>query len=266
MPDRYSYPNSLVLINKLGITDYDRWKAVETAAIHQRMVELTEHPIPGRFELAHLQAIHRHLTADLYVWGGDIRDTDTHPGGTGIAHCRPPFIVPEAERVFGELAAREHLRDLDADAFSDGLAWVWGETTAIHPFRDVNTRSQHIMFNQLASDAGWGIDWSQIPGDVFAHARTLAIVEDHTGIDALIRPNCPASSCWQDFFSFEGGGGGVGQAHVHLYRPVPGDRLVRAFGVVLGPVVLGALDQRQRVGDLVEEQPLVLQCPEPAFA
>lgn len=60
---------------------------------------------------------------------------------------------------------------------------------AIHPFRDVNTRSQHIMFNQLARDAGWAIDWSQIPGDVFAHARTLAIVEDHTGIDALIRPN-----------------------------------------------------------------------------
>lgn len=129
MLDRYSYPNSLVLINKLGITDYDRWKAVETAAIHQRMVELTEHPIPGRFNLAHLQAIHQHLTADLYVWGGDIRDTDTHPGGTGIAHCRPPFIVPEAERVFGELAARDHLRGLDADAFSDGLAWVWGETT-----------------------------------------------------------------------------------------------------------------------------------------
>lgn len=60
---------------------------------------------------------------------------------------------------------------------------------AIHPFRDVNTRSQHIMFNQLARDVGWVIDWSQIPGDVFAHARALAIVEDHSGIDALIRPN-----------------------------------------------------------------------------
>ncbi len=189
MPDRYSYPNSRVLINKLGITDYDRWKAVETAAIHQRMVELTEHPIPGCFDLAHLQAIHRHLTQDLYVWGGDLRDTDTHPGGTGIAHCRPPFIAPEAERVFGALAEREYLHGLEGDAFSDGLAWVWGETTAIHPFRDVNTRSQHVMFNQLARDAGWGIDWAQIPGDVFAHARTLAIVEDHSGLDALIRPN-----------------------------------------------------------------------------
>ncbi|MGO2932259.1 hypothetical protein [Microbacterium sp.] len=60
---------------------------------------------------------------------------------------------------------------------------------AIHPFRDVNTRSQHILFNQLARDAGWVIDWSQIPGDVFAHAHTLAIVEDHTGVEALIRPN-----------------------------------------------------------------------------
>lgn len=53
----------------------------------------------------------------------------------------------------------------------------------------MNTRSQHVFFNQLARDAGWVIDWSQIPGDVFAHARTLAIVEDRSGLDALIRPN-----------------------------------------------------------------------------
>ena len=67
MPDRYSYPNSLVLINKLGITDYDRWKAVETAAIHQRMVELTEHPIPGRYDLAHLQTIHQQCQIQFFA-------------------------------------------------------------------------------------------------------------------------------------------------------------------------------------------------------
>ncbi len=77
---------------------------------------------------------------------------------------------------------------------------------------------------------------------------------------------CPASSSWQDFFCFKGGGGGVGQAEVHLQWPVPGDRLMRALGVVLDSVVLGPLDERQGVRDLVEEQPLVLQRPEPAFA
>ena len=189
MPDRYTYPDTDVLINKFGVTDFEAWKFLETELIGQRMTKLREHPIPGRFDLTHLQAIHKHLTQDIYVWGGEIRDTDTHPGGTGIAHCRPAFIIPETERVFGVLAERDFLHGLDADAFSEGLSWVWGETTAIHPFRDVNTRSQHVLFNQLARDAGWVIDWSQIPGDVMAHARTLAIVEDPSGIDALIRPN-----------------------------------------------------------------------------
>ncbi|MFV0372886.1 Fic/DOC family protein [Microbacterium sp.] len=189
MRDRYTYPGSDVLINKHGITDYDDWKEAETDLIGARMFHLREHPLDGSYDLAHLQAIHAFLTQDMYSWGGEIRDTDTHPGGTGIAHCRPQFIVAEAERVFGELASRDYLRGLEADAFSDGLAWVWGETTAIHPFRDANTRSQHIFFNRLAHDAGWIIDWSQIPGDVFAHARTLAIVENHSGIDALIRPH-----------------------------------------------------------------------------
>lgn len=189
MPDRYTYADSDVLINTFGITRYDDWKEVETDFIGVRMGQLREHPIEGAYDLSHLQAIHAYLTQDMYSWGGEIRETDTHPGGTGIAHCRPAFIVPEAERVFGILAERDYLRGLDADAFSDGLAWVWGETTAIHPFRDVNTRSQHVFFNQLARDAGWVIDWSQIPGDVFAHARTLAIVENHSGLDALIRPN-----------------------------------------------------------------------------
>jgi len=189
VPDRYTYPDSDVLINRFGITDYEHWTDLETEVIGQRMIEATAHPIPGSYDLAHLARVHRGLAGDLYVWAGEIRDTDTHPGGTGIVHCRPPFITGEAERVFDQLAREHYLRGLDADAFSDRLAWVWGEITTIHPFRDVNTRTQHVFFNHLARDAGWVVDWSKIPGDLMAHARTLAIVEDHSGIDALIRPN-----------------------------------------------------------------------------
>lgn len=64
-----------------------------------------------------------------------------------------------------------------------------GENIASYPFGNMNTRSQPIMFNELARDTGWGIDGSQTRDDVVAHARTLGIVEDHTGIDALIHPN-----------------------------------------------------------------------------
>lgn len=58
----------------------------------------------------------------------------------------------------------------------------------LHPFRDVNTRSQFVFFNQLSEQAGWVIDWNLIDAHVFAHARTMAIVRDEKGIDALLRP------------------------------------------------------------------------------
>ncbi len=40
MPDHYTYPGSDVLVNKLGIMDYEHWKFVETEVIGQRMGEL----------------------------------------------------------------------------------------------------------------------------------------------------------------------------------------------------------------------------------
>lgn len=189
MPDHYTYPGTEVLINIPGYTDPGLWKAAERRVVSARMADLALHPVSGTFDLAHLKAIHAHLVQGFYSWGGVLRETDTGPGGTGLAHCRPPFIPAEADRIFTTLADElGFLRDRDADDFSVGLAWVWGETTVLHPFRDVNTRSQFVFFNQLAHAAGWVIDWDAIDPQVFAHARTVAIARDEAGIDALLRP------------------------------------------------------------------------------
>mgnify|MGYP002721448205 CR=1 FL=1 len=186
--DPYVYPGTDVLINIPGFTDPEGWKRAETAVIAQRLGQLEDQPVRGDFDLSHLQAVHARLVEGFYTWGGQLRTTDTGPGGTGLAHCRPEFILAEAERIFTALHRMNHLRGRQADEFSAGLAWVWGETTVLHPFRDVNTRSQFVFFNQLAVEAGWIIDWSQIDPHVFAHARTVAIARDEEGIEALIRP------------------------------------------------------------------------------
>ncbi len=188
MPDPYSYPGSHVLVNIHGYVDPELWKAAERRVVQTRLTDLVEHPIPGDFNLTHLQAIHAALVDGFYSWGGQLRTTDTGPGGTGIAHCRPEFIEAEAERVFNALAETDYLRGRDRDAFSQGLAWTWGELTVIHPFRDVNTRTQFTFFNQLALHAGWLIDWTMIDPYLFGYARTVAIVSDERGIDALLFP------------------------------------------------------------------------------
>lgn len=188
MGDRYTYPGTDVLVNVPGYRDPGAWKKAEAAVIGIHTRELTRNPPPGDFDLAHLQAIHAQLVDGFYTWGGRLRDTDTGPGGTGIAHCRPEFIPGEAARVFGALAKNCHLKGRERASFSKGLAWTWGEVTAIHPFRDVNTRSQFVFFNQLAAEAGWLIDWTRIDPHVFAHARTRAIAVSEDGIDALLYP------------------------------------------------------------------------------
>lgn len=188
MPDRYTYPGTEVLVNIPGFTDRAAWKDAETATVMARLSELLLSPLPGGYDLDHLCAIHAHLVRGFYTWGGQLRLTETGPGGTGITHCRPQFIPAEAARIFAALAEREHLRGLDADGFAAGLAWLWGEATVLHPFRDVNTRSQFVFFNQLSRQAGWVIDWSLIDPFLFGYARTVSMVSDERGIEALLHP------------------------------------------------------------------------------
>ncbi len=96
MPDRYTYPGTEVLVNIPGFTDRAAWKDAETATVMARLSELLLSPLPGGYDLDHLCAIHAHLVRSFYTWGGQLRLTETGPGGTGITHCRPQFIPAEA--------------------------------------------------------------------------------------------------------------------------------------------------------------------------
>lgn len=118
MPDHYTYP------------DADHLRTVEVTITIARVIYSQTHPIPGSFDLAHLQAIHSFIMSPLYEWAGQIRDTVTGPVGTGLAHYRPEFILSQSHIVFGQLADWNQLRDLDHDRFAERLASVWGEVSA----------------------------------------------------------------------------------------------------------------------------------------
>ena len=76
--DPYIYPGTTILRNKLDIKDADSLNAFERNMVADRAAE----GIPaGDFDLAHLQAIHRHLYQDLYDWAGEIRTVEISKGG-----------------------------------------------------------------------------------------------------------------------------------------------------------------------------------------
>lgn len=67
---RYCYPNSDVLINKLGIKEQDKLHTFERKLTMLRLSELMNKPISGQFNFQHLKNIHAYIFQDIYDWAG----------------------------------------------------------------------------------------------------------------------------------------------------------------------------------------------------
>ncbi len=153
--DPYLDPASGVLKNRLGITDDTALEQAEAALVATRSYELAQTPLKGRFDLAHLQAIHGYLFGDVYTWAGQLRTIDISKGENMFAHHT--HIQSAATPIFQQLEQEKHLAGLTPAAFSDRAAHYLGELNALHPFREGNGRAQREFLSHLADANGYYI-------------------------------------------------------------------------------------------------------------
>lgn len=161
--DPYKYPGTDTLKNKPGIRDADALRAFEYEQAAQRGGELVAKPIPGRLDLDHLKAIHRHLFQDVYEWAGQARNVNIGKGGSQFA--QPAFIEGEGRRLSAALAREDHLHGLDKDRFVERFAEHYADWNALHPFREGNGRATRAFFSEVARQAGYGFNQAVIEND-----------------------------------------------------------------------------------------------------
>jgi cell filamentation protein len=185
--DPYLNPATHVLINRLGITDESTLEQTEAALVATRSYELLQTPLKGRFDLAHLQAIHKHLFGDLYEWAGQLRTIDISKGVNRFANHMQ--IESAAVPIFQQLAKENHLAGLEAEAFSGRAAYYLAELNALHPFREGNGRAQREFISHLAHANGYYVAWENMaPADLLA-ATIASFHGDISGLAAFIRRN-----------------------------------------------------------------------------
>ena len=144
MSDPYLIRGTDTLRNRLGITDPGALIRAEADLTVARMVQLEEGlQIPGRWDLDHLRAFHRHIFQDIYDWAGEIRTVDISKSDHVFA--RPQFIEAAATELFAELAGADNLRGRDRVSFIEGVTHVLAEINALHPFREGNGRAQRAF-------------------------------------------------------------------------------------------------------------------------
>ncbi|HEY3938298.1 MAG TPA: Fic family protein [Bryobacteraceae bacterium] len=186
--DRYVDPTTGVLKNRLGITDRAKLEEAEAALVAIRSFELGQKPLKGNFDLAHLQAIHRHLFHDVYEWAGELRTVDISKGSNRFAHHN--YIQTAAESLFEELAAERHLTGInDLQAFSVRGAHYLGELNAIHPFRDGNGRTQREFISHLAHKNGYYIAWENVKREDMLEGFITSFNRELSKLTALLREN-----------------------------------------------------------------------------
>jgi cell filamentation protein len=179
--DPYTYENSTVLVNKLGLREQAELDAFETEISTARAHE----PLPdGELDFQHFKAIHHHLFQDVYEWAGQIRTVRISKGGNPF--CFPENIEGQAAKLFDHLRQTRFLRNLDASAFSAEAAHFLAELNAIHAFREGNGRTQLTFFALLADQASHPPDLSKLTPDEMLEAMIASFDGDERKLAGII--------------------------------------------------------------------------------
>src|SRR5713101_1064229 len=179
--DPYTYPGTSVLRNLRGIRDTRILARYEAESTTRRIAELINAPVPGRFDIDHLKAIHKHVFQDVYSWAGEFRTVNISKGGQlfGVA----AFVEPALRDLLKQLPGENYLREIDAELFAARAGFYLSEINAVHAFRDGNGRTQREFIRDLGRTAGFAIDWSRVTRDqMIAASRDSFETGDSSGL------------------------------------------------------------------------------------
>ena len=174
--ESYFIPGTKVLKNRLGLDDAEELRILEEKFVFLRIAELDSAPVEGAFDYAHFKAIHRRLFQDVYEWAGEERISPTDQFMIKAGHAyypAGPEMTKAAEKLFAGLAKDDFLRGLEIDEFVAKLAELWGELNVVHSFREGNTRTQTVFFDELVKAAGYELDVERLASDSRVRAEFI---------------------------------------------------------------------------------------------
>ena len=153
---------------------------------------LKTNPIDGAFDYVHLKSINKELFKDVYVWAGmdrydlgirgDFRKGDTH-----FTHgSKLPDVANE---LFKALEKENYFKDLDKIDFIKSAASFMNGINTLHPFREGNGRTQRLFIEQLAGNAGYNLDLSNVSNSIMTQASIQAHKGQLKSLEIIIKDN-----------------------------------------------------------------------------
>ena len=151
-----------ILPNKLGITNQQELMGYEEKIVAEKIINLLKESEAFEPDLDYFKHIHKVLFEDLYDFAGQFRTVDIVKTDSNFPFCFALFLPSESERIFGDLKAKNYLKNLKKPDFIQGIADFSTELNALHPFREGNGRTSRMYLMIIAYLAGYLLDYSLV--------------------------------------------------------------------------------------------------------
>lgn len=161
--DLYIDPNTGILRNLVGATNYPELRKVEGNIV--ALAEISLDDIPHTVDLIELQKIHRNLFSKIYDCAGELRKVNIRKGSKEY-FLDYAYLENGTKFIFDNLYKENCLHNLDRENF-------------IHPFREGNGRAQRIFWQIIANKAVYKIDWSKVVGEELDSASLIGRTENN---------------------------------------------------------------------------------------
>lgn len=180
--ERYFYPGTYTLRNKLGITDFTQLRNVEGEIAAQNKMRLSPRynghtAVSLREELSH---IHATLLSDVYDWAGQFRDVNMTKEIVGSSQksvfLRHKLIAESLDQI--DAVVRNYTwESASFEEKTQHLAKVHAMLDYVHPFREGNGRSTRILMEHLAAAHGVQLEWEKVPYQRIIDASVQVFLE-----------------------------------------------------------------------------------------
>lgn len=181
--DYYCYPDSSVLKNELGIKNEKELARAEREITSLKIAKLDSEPLDGELNFDYVKRIHKYLFKGIYEWAGETRRTDISKGNI---FCQHELIEVNAEALFDQLKSEKFLVGLSKNNIAARLAYYLGDLNTIHPFREGNGRVQRIFIRELASRAGFLVNFDGVTPKEMIEASDAAFHHNYEPLETII--------------------------------------------------------------------------------
>lgn len=170
------YPNTTVLINKLGIQDQSELNSVERQFVLLKSSQAEQETIFKNIDFNFYKELHKQLFGDLYEWAGTVRRMNISKKGT--IFCNFEDIERIGTIKFQRLAEQNYLKGLTKSRFIDELTEFYHDMNMLHPFREGNGRTLRLFITLLVRNAGYTLNFSDCDNDLLMIATIKAAQGD----------------------------------------------------------------------------------------